>query len=80
MLLIQPSSKTYIKPYASLGLDNHISNYGNMSIPGEFHSERFESCFSEFCNIYKPSNFVKKTTHVFILDKPSSIYLFLTNR
>ena len=79
MLLILPSSNHM--HYLGKGLDNYISNYGNMSIPGEFNSEPSKSCFSDFCDIYKLSNFVKNWRTCFkIPDKPSSTYLFLTNR
>ena len=62
------------------GLGNHLGNYDNILLLGDFNLEFSESYLADFCDIYNLKNLVKEPTCYKNPDNPSCIDLFLTNR
>ena len=65
--------------HLSKDLDNHIGNYDNILLLGDFNSEFSEPCLNDFCDIYNLKNLVKESTCFKNPGNPSYVDLFLTN-
>ena len=64
----------------SMFIDEHLQQYENIIIMGDFNSEPLDTELKEFCEIYCLKNLVKDPTCYKNADNPSCIDLILTNR
>ena len=70
----------YFFKYFSQGLDEHLCNYDNMLLVGDFNSEMCEKDMNEFCDLYNLKCLIKEPTCFKSRNNPTCIDLMLTNQ
>ena len=64
----------------SLEIDQHLPNYENLLMLGDWNSAVTEKEMSNFCEMYNLENLIKEPTCFKSMENPSSIDLILTNK
>ena len=64
----------------SLEIDQHLPNYENLLMLGDWNSAVTEKEMSNFCEMYNLENLIKEPTCFKSTENPSSIDLILTNK
>ena len=61
-------------------IDQHLPNYDNLLVLGDWNSTVTETEMVEFCEMYNLSNLIKEPTCFKSMENPSSIDIMLTNK